>query len=320
MTHNGSNNRQPPGPGAVRVGRWVGRLGVASLPAAAVGLGLQERVVRRHAARLQEAAWLDRAAGAWGDGSVLWLTHRGMLAIGLGGLQPAKAGSAPSPTLIAHTVRVSWSAAQAQQHGRLWRSARELALERERWEIKTRGERGWTTMLPDLTVWAAGSQPPAAVVIETAYRRASRQRAILEGWREAIRAGRYATVRYDCAGDETATRITRLAEQVGLGHPVFHAAAQMSPAEVAAIKPPREHQHELVGWSPAAAPINRQARHSAAQDSLAREQQPAAIGPLPKVAQAAERASNLIEAPDLNHLERRRRWHSGRYWSAPNTQ
>lgn len=304
------NNRRLPGPGAERVGRWVGRLGVASLPAAAVGLGLQERVVRRHAARLQEAAWLDRATGAWGGGSVLWLTPRGMLAVGLGGLQPVTARSAPSPTLIAHAVRVSWSAAQAQQHDRLWRSARELALERERWEVKTRGERGWTTMLPDLTEWAVASQPPAAVVIETAHRRASRQRAILEGWRDAIRTGRYATVRYDCASEETATRITRLAEEVDLGQPIFHATAQKSPAEVAAIKPPRQHQHELVASSPAAA-ANRQAGPTAAQDLFAREQEPA-IGPLPKAAQAVERAPNLTKAQGLNRLQRRRRWHSGR--------
>ena len=310
MTPYGPNNPRLPGPGAVRVGRWVGRLGVASLPAAAAGLGLQERVVRRHAARLQEAAWLDRAPGPWGDGSVLWLTHRGMLAVGLAGLQPVKAGSAPSPTLIAHAVRVSWSAAQAQRHGRLWRSARELALERERWEVKTWGERGWTTILPDLTVCDAGSQPPAAVVIETAYRRASRQRAILEGWRDAIRAGRYAAVQYDCASAENATRITKLAEQVGLDDPVFHAIAQMSLADAAAVKPLPEYQHELVGSSPAAL-AGREARESAAQDLLPREQEPA-VAPLLEVAKAAEPASSLIDALGLNHVERRRRWHSGR--------
>jgi hypothetical protein len=246
---------------------------------------------------------------------VLWLTHRGMVAVGLAGLRPVRLGSAPSPTLIAHAVRVSWSAAQAERHGRLWCSARELALERERWEVRTQAERGWTTMLPDLTVWTAGTQPPAAVVIETAYRRAARQRAILEGWRDAIRSGRYATVRYDCAGEDTAVRITRMAEQVGLGHPVFHATAQMSPTDVAAIEPLRERPHELVGPAPPPA-ADRQAGRDAVPDSLPREQEPP-VGPLPKVAQAADRASNPMETLVLSHLIGRRLWHDGRYWSPP---
>ena len=226
-----------PGPGSVRVGRWVGRLGVVPLPAVAVGLDLQERVVRRHAARLQEAGWLGRAAGMWGEGSVVWMTERGLGAVGLGGLQAVRASSTPSPSLTTHGVLVGWSAARAQRRGHVWLSARELALERERWEVRVRGERGWRGVLPDLAVWPARGEMPIGLVIEAGFRRSWRQRAVLEGWRNAIRSGRYGGVRYDCAGEQTAHQITNLAEKVGLGRPVFLAVAQMTAAEIASIKP-----------------------------------------------------------------------------------
>jgi hypothetical protein len=97
-------------------------LGVVSLPVVEVALGLEARVVRRHVARLEALGWLDRAAGVWGKGSVVWLTERGLAAIGLGGLQPVRASPVPSPTLTAHGVRVAWSAARAERRGRYWRS------------------------------------------------------------------------------------------------------------------------------------------------------------------------------------------------------
>jgi DNA-binding MarR family transcriptional regulator len=42
------------------VGRFIGRLGVVSLPAIEAGLDLDQRVVRRHVARLEAAGWLVR--------------------------------------------------------------------------------------------------------------------------------------------------------------------------------------------------------------------------------------------------------------------
>jgi hypothetical protein len=40
------------GPGSVRVGRFIGRLGVVAMPAIEHGLGLVDRLVRRHVAKL----------------------------------------------------------------------------------------------------------------------------------------------------------------------------------------------------------------------------------------------------------------------------
>src|SRR5437868_1994764 len=75
------------GPGTLRVGRFIGRLGVVSLPAVQAGLDLDQRVVRRHVARLETAGWLERAPWVWGEGSVTWLTSLGVESTGLGGLR-----------------------------------------------------------------------------------------------------------------------------------------------------------------------------------------------------------------------------------------
>ncbi len=155
-----------PGPGTLRVGQFIGRLGVVSLPAVEVGLDLDQRVVQRHVAKLEAAGWLVRAPWVWGEGSVVWLTGMGIECAGLGGARPVKAP--PAPTTIAHSVLVAWSAARAERRGRVWKSARELAVYRERWAVSMRCERGYTEQLPDLAVWVKRSAPPVAVIAESA--------------------------------------------------------------------------------------------------------------------------------------------------------
>jgi hypothetical protein len=99
-------------------------------PAVEAGLDLDQRVVRRHVAKLEAAGWLARAPWVWGEGSVVWLIGAGVEGTGLGGVRAVK--SPPAPTTIAHGVLVGWSAARAEHRGREWKSARELALDRER--------------------------------------------------------------------------------------------------------------------------------------------------------------------------------------------
>ncbi len=53
----------------------------------------------------------------------------------------------------------------------MWESARELALDPERWAVPARCERGYTKQLPDLAVWLDASKPPGAVVAESGGRR-----------------------------------------------------------------------------------------------------------------------------------------------------
>jgi hypothetical protein len=223
------------GPGTLRVGRFIGRLGVVSLPAVQAGLDLDQRVVRRHVAKLEAAAWLARTPWIWGEGSVVWLTGTGIEGAGLGGVRPVK--TPPGPTTIAHGVLVGWSAARNEHRGRTWKSARELALERERWAASMRCERGYTQQLPDLAVWLNGSKPPGAVIAESGGRREDRQKMILEGWRDTIWSGRYIAVRYDCASPSVAHWITRLAKKIGLTDSVFMATVQTTAEEITALSP-----------------------------------------------------------------------------------
>jgi hypothetical protein len=212
------------GPGTLRVGRFIGRLGVVSLPAVQAGLDLDQRVVRRHVARLEAAGWLGRAPWVWGEGSVVWLTGAGLEGTGLGGVRAVK--SPPAPTTIAHGILVGWSAARNEHRGRTWKSARELDLDRERSAAPMRCERGYTQQFPDLAVWLNGSKPLGAVIAERGGRREDRQKMILDGWRDAVTSGRYLAVRYDCASPSVARWIARLAKKVGLTDSAFMATVQ----------------------------------------------------------------------------------------------
>jgi hypothetical protein len=223
------------GPGTLRVGRFIGRLGVVSLPAVQAGLDLDQRVVRRHVAKLEAAGWLGRAPWVWGEGSVVWLTGSGVQGTGLGGLRPIKAP--PAPTTIGHGVLVGWSGARAEHRGRPWKSARELELDRERWAAPMRCERGYTEQLPDLAVWPERSKTPGAVVAESGGRLEDRQKMILEGWRDAVWSGRYMGVRYDCASPSVARWINRLAKKVGLADVDFTAAMQTTAEQIATLPP-----------------------------------------------------------------------------------
>jgi hypothetical protein len=224
------------GPGSVRVGRFIGRLGVVSLPAVQAGLDLDQRVVRRHVAKLEAAGWLARAPWMWGEGSVAWLTAAGIEGAALGGVRAVKAP--PAPTTIAHGVLVGWTAARAEHRGRTWKSARELALDRDRWAVPMRRERGDAEELPDLAVWLERSKTPGAVIAESGGRREDRQKMILEGWRDAIWSGHYIAVRYDCASSSVARWISRLAKKVGLTNLAFTAVVQTTQSRSPPSPPP----------------------------------------------------------------------------------
>jgi hypothetical protein len=300
---------QVTGPGSVRVGRFVGRLGVVSLPAVGLGLDLDERVVRRHVSRLQEAGWLGKGAGIWGEGSVVWMTAQGLAGVGLPGLRPVRASPAPSPTLTDHSVLVAWSAARAQRRGRRWLSGRELALDPDRWSVAVLGERGYTRRLPDLAVWSAGAVLPFALIAESGHRRDDRQRAILEGWRDAIAIGGvYGGVRYDCAGALTAHRITNMARKVGLADPHrFLAVTQSSPEEIAAIPPATETDPEILAEPPAPLAVPERSIGPKPQPQPV-EQLPVPDPPAETPEAAAERQRRLNEILGYPEPKPRRRW------------
>jgi hypothetical protein len=197
------------------------------------GFDIDERVVRRHVAKLETAGWLMRSPWIWGEGSVVWLTGAGIDAAGLGGVQPVS--STPANTTVAHGVLAGFSAARAERRGNAWRSSREL--DPDRWAVPIRSERGYTNRLPDVAVWPQGWTEPGAIIAESGQRRYDRQRMILEGWRDAIAAGRYHVVRYDCASPSVAQWIARLAKKAGLSGSQFTAVVQTTAEQIAALSP-----------------------------------------------------------------------------------
>jgi hypothetical protein len=234
------------GPGTERVGRFIGRVGVVTTKAVEVGLDLDERVVRRHVKRLEDLGWLTRKPWMWGEGSALWLTASGIDGVGLHGLRPVKVRqekSEPGITTLTHGVLVGFSAARMERRGYKWKSARELAVDEPRWAVEHRHDYGHTTQLPDIAVWIPGSEKPVAIVCEETRRRDDRQRWRLEGWRDAIDAGRYDCVQYDCATESLATWIKRLGRKIGLRRPELRAVVQMPPEKIATIAPAADGFH-----------------------------------------------------------------------------
>jgi hypothetical protein len=275
-----------------------------------VGLDLDQRVVRRHVAKLEAAGWLAREPWIWGEGSVVWLTAAGIEGAGLGGVRPVK--TPPGATTIAHGVLVGWSAARVERRGRAWKAARELAVERERWAVSMRCERGYTEQLPDLAVWLKRSSPPVALIAESGGRREDRQKMILEGWRDAVQSGRYAAVRYDCASTSVANWISRVARKVWLTAPALHVAVQTSAEEIAALSSAgRDIDAPVENQKPSGEVVG-------AHDELAQPQPPKPVQarppepppvPEPETAEAAaERERVYREIFGLAEPKPRRRW------------
>ena len=107
-----------------------------------------------------------------------------------------------------------------------------------------RCERGYTKQLPDLAVWLKRSGPPVALISESGGRREDRQKKILEGWRDAVCAGQYSAVLYDCANDSVAHWISRLAEKVRLTRSEFGVVIQARAEEIRTLAPAADDPDE----------------------------------------------------------------------------
>jgi hypothetical protein len=140
-------------------------------------------------------------------------------------------------TTITQGVLAGFTAARIERRGYEWKSARELEVDEGRWAVKHRHDVGHTIQLPDIAVWVPGSQKPVAIVCEDTRRREDRQRWRLEGWRDAINAGRYECVQYDCANEPLATWIKNLGKKIGLNRPELRSVVQMPPEKIATLSP-----------------------------------------------------------------------------------
>jgi hypothetical protein len=141
---------------------------------------------------------------------------------------------------------------------------------------------------------------------------------ILEGWRDAIIAGRYGAVVYDCASASVTLWITRLAKKVRLTPPSFSAAIQPSADEIAALPP------AVLDEEPAfdeARPSSESARAADQEAHSAPARAPAPPEPVqlappepppppePETAEAeAERERHYREIFGMDEQKPRRRW------------
>jgi hypothetical protein len=276
------------------------------MPAVERGLGLVDRVVRRHVSKLARVGWCERMAAIRGDGSLVWMTASGLQGLGLGEL-PALRAPDPFSPLTQHSVQVAWGAAEIEHVGRLWYVGRELALEPHRWAAEVANERGGhSRRLPDLVFWPSlDDRLPVAVVVARGLGNPRRERAALEAWQASIAAGRYAQVRY-LAGPVAAGHLERLAIEIGLTAPQFIAAER-----VLADKPPvlPENVDEAsvaAETAPIAAldPPRPSPAHVVPQCSRSEE-------PLETLEQAAERQKLIEELLGHGEPARRRRWRRG---------
>jgi hypothetical protein len=203
----------------MRVGRFIGRLGVVPMPAVGCGLGLVDRVVRRHVAKLEKVGWCERTPAVRGDGMLVWMTSTGLDRVGLGELPAPRAPNPFSPQILRST-RVAWAAADIEHAGRQWIAGRELALAPGEWGAEVANERGgYSRRPPDLVFWSAWDRRlQVAVVVAHGLSNLRRERAALEGWQRSIAAGRYAQVCY-VAGPAFVSHLKRLATDIGLTAP-----------------------------------------------------------------------------------------------------
>jgi hypothetical protein len=290
----------------MRAGRFIARLGVVSMPAIEHGLGLVDRVVRRHVAKLERVGWCERRPAIRGDGMMVWLTPSGLDGVGLSELPAVRAPGAFSPQ-TQRSIRVAWAAADIERAGHQWIASREMALAPSPWGVQVANERGGhSRRLPDLAFWPssdAGLQ--VAVVVAQGQSNPRRERAALEGWQASILAGRYAQVRY-LAGPATASHLRRLATDIGLTAPQFIAAERVMADEPPILPSIIDHVDEAsvpVKTAPVAAPDlpRPSTEHVVPQRSTTEER-------VETPEQAAERRKLINEM--LGHEEpiRRRRW------------
>lgn len=197
------------------------------MPAIERGLGLVDRVVRRHVAKLEKVGWCARTPALRGDGMLVWLTPAGLHGVGLGELPAVRAPGPFSPQTL-HSIRVAWAAADIERAGHQWIASREIALAPSRWSAQVVSERGGhSRRLPDLVFcFPRDGGLQVAVVAAQGQSNPRRERAALEGWHASILAGQYAQVCY-LTGPAAVNHLTRLAADIGLTAPQFIAGERV---------------------------------------------------------------------------------------------
>ena len=279
------------------------------MPAIERGLGLVDRVVRRHVAKLEKVGWCERRPAIRGDGMLVWLTPSGLDGVGLSEL-PAVRAPSPFSLQTQRSIRVAWAAADIERAGHQWIASRELALAPSRWGAEVANERGGhSRRLPDLVFWPAWDRRlQVAVVVAQGLSNPRRERAALEGWQRSIVAGRYAQVCY-VAGPAFVSHLRRLAEDIGLTAPQLIVGERVMADELPVVPSVIAYVDEAsvpAETAPVAAPDfpRSSAAHIAPQCSTLDE-------PVEMPERAAERQKLINEVLGHEEPSRRRRWRPG---------
>jgi hypothetical protein len=156
------------------------------------------------------------------------------------------------------------------------------------------------------------------VIVESGFRRDDRQRRILEAWRDAVHAGRYAGIGYDCANASVAQRIRRLGDKVWLRSPKLVAAAQLTGDQIVDLvtaDPAPAVTTDPQPRPPDAATATRLQSRDATAAARPPKPVPAPVGtsrdPVPEPESpeaAAERERRYREAMGIPEPKPRRRW------------
>ena len=100
---------------------WLARVGPSPLDPWRYAMGWSEVAARNHARRLEREGWLERVPMLRGDGSLFFVTRKGVRMLGV-----ALIGSTtPAPTWWAHDVGCAWTAAWMTLRNRSFLGPRE---------------------------------------------------------------------------------------------------------------------------------------------------------------------------------------------------
>jgi DNA-binding transcriptional ArsR family regulator len=203
-----------PGPRSLEALAWLERVDVAGLEPLGRAMGFGWRATYSHVERLAGAGLVERFYDR--GGSVVAITRRGRRLLG------APPGDLRVGTThgfaLAHCRAMSWVAAYLTLRGRPW--VGERALHRgDKWLVPVLWTTSWGTHRPDLVARVNGS--PVAIEVELSHKAPRRLAAILRGYDEAIRGGRFASVSYVSDRDDVLAAAHRAATSALLGSREF---------------------------------------------------------------------------------------------------
>ena len=190
---------------------WLARVRIAGLEPMSYGVGISERRIRFHAARLERERLVIRSRPDR-NGPLLVITPRGLRRAGYpdNSRNPTK-----SVTGLLHGRGVSWIAAYCELRGRPWLGPGQLRGDGWPLQVRQKNGSGPRTHMPDLGFILDGRER-WAVEFERVSKSEERLRGILRAYRTAELAGELESVLYVCAEQSIARLVQTVAAEVKL--------------------------------------------------------------------------------------------------------